>query len=123
MKFITRALSVIFIPKGARAKSVYLLLMIFIVAFFAGALAFPSYWDRYVDKINAKTHTLKMPVVNKINIPHFYKLPFKLGLDLQGGSHLVYLADLSNVDSKDYANSMSGLRDVIERRVNAFGIS
>lgn len=123
MKFITRALSVIFIPKGARAKSAYLLLMIFIVAFFAAALAFPNYWDRYADKINGKARAVKIPVVNKINIPHFYKLPFRLGLDLQGGSHLVYLADLSSVDPKDYANSMSGLRDVIDRRVNAFGIA
>lgn len=98
-------------PRGARAKSAYLLLLIFIAAFFAAALAFPTYWDRYADKIKWA------------HIPHFYKLPFKLGLDLQGGSHLVYLADLSSIDSKDYAGSMSGLRDVIERRVNAFGIA
>ena len=123
MKFITRFLSFIFIPKGARAKSAYLLLLIFIVALFAAAFSFPTYWDRYADKINSAAREIKVPIINKINIPHFYKSPFKLGLDLQGGAHLVYLADLSNTDPKDYVDSMSGLRDVIERRVNAFGIA
>ncbi len=52
--------------------------------------------------------------------PHF---PFKLGLDLQGGSHLVYKADTSNISAKEVADSMSALRDVIERRVNLFGVS
>src|SRR3972149_3804579 len=123
MKFVTRFLSFIFIPKGARAKSAYLLLLIFIVALFAAAFSFPAYWDRYADKINSAARETKVPIINKINIPHFYKSPFKLGLDLQGGAHLVYLGDLSNVDPKDYAGSMSGLRDVIERRVNAFGVA
>ena len=123
MKFVTRFLSFIFIPKSARAKSAYLLLLIFIVAFFAAAFSFPSYWDRYAEKINSFADKTKVPVISKINIPHFYKLPFKLGLDLQGGAHLVYLADLLNTDPKDYAGSMSGLRNVIERRVNAFGVA
>ncbi len=49
--------------------------------------------------------------------------PFKLGLDLAGGSHLVYEADVSSVDSLEIPQLMSVLRDVIERRVNAFGVS
>ncbi|MFC1721306.1 protein translocase subunit SecD [Patescibacteria group bacterium] len=47
----------------------------------------------------------------------------RLGLDLQGGSQLVYQADLSNIDPADYAEAMAGVRDVIERRVNLFGVS
>jgi preprotein translocase subunit SecD len=47
----------------------------------------------------------------------------KLGLDLQGGSHLVYEADISGVSPDDVADAMAGVRDVIERRVNAFGVS
>lgn len=49
--------------------------------------------------------------------------PFKLGLDLAGGSHLVYVADTSGVDSSEVSELMSTLRDVIERRVNSFGVS
>ncbi|MBI5787012.1 MAG: protein translocase subunit SecD, partial [Candidatus Niyogibacteria bacterium] len=48
---------------------------------------------------------------------------YRLGLDLQGGSHLVYSADVSGVSSDQVKESMEGLRDVIERRVNAFGVA
>jgi preprotein translocase subunit SecD len=50
------------------------------------------------------------------------KYPFKLGLDLSGGTHLVYNADVSKIDSTQIDDSMNALRDVIERRVNTFGI-
>jgi preprotein translocase subunit SecD len=49
--------------------------------------------------------------------------PWKLGLDLVGGSHLVYQIDLSNVSSTDQTSVINGLRDVIEKRVNLFGVS
>lgn len=48
---------------------------------------------------------------------------FKLGLDLSGGTQLVYKADLSKIPGGDVAESMSALRDTIERRVNLFGVS
>lgn len=51
------------------------------------------------------------------------KYPFKLGLDLAGGSHLVYEADVSGVDPGEVPALMDVLRDVIERRVNVFGVS
>src|SRR3990167_7474860 len=49
--------------------------------------------------------------------------PFKLGLDLSGGTQLVYRADLSNIQGGDVADSMAALRDTIERRVNLFGVA
>ncbi|MDP2789437.1 MAG: protein translocase subunit SecD [bacterium] len=49
--------------------------------------------------------------------------PFRLGLDLSGGSHLIYKADISALDSSQVDDSMEALRDVIERRVNLFGVS
>lgn len=53
----------------------------------------------------------------------FKKFPFRLGLDLSGGSHLIYKADISAVQSGEVGSSMDALRDVIERRVNLFGVS
>ncbi|MDO8302323.1 MAG: preprotein translocase subunit SecD, partial [Sedimentisphaerales bacterium] len=50
-------------------------------------------------------------------------LPWRLGLDLVGGSHLVYRVDLSNIGAGDRDSVLNGLRDVIERRVNLFGVS
>jgi protein-export membrane protein SecD len=51
------------------------------------------------------------------------KYAFKLGLDLNGGSHLVYRADVTSVPTVDIGPSMEALRDVIEARVNLFGVS
>lgn len=51
------------------------------------------------------------------------KYPFKLGLDLNGGSHLVYQADLSEISEGDVDGAMETLRQVIERRVNPSGVS
>ncbi len=53
----------------------------------------------------------------------FKNHPFRLGLDLSGGSHLVYKADVSAVLAGQIGDSMDALRDVIERRVNLFGVS
>jgi len=49
--------------------------------------------------------------------------PFKLGLDLSGGTQLVYRADTDAIEGKDIGESMEALRDTIERRVNLFGVS
>lgn len=51
------------------------------------------------------------------------KHPFSLGLDLSGGSHLLYDADVSAVPSGEINDSMDALRDVIERRVNLLGVT
>jgi len=53
----------------------------------------------------------------------FNSFKVHLGLDLQGGSHLVYQADVSNIDSADVEERVDALRDIIERRVNAYGVS
>lgn len=53
----------------------------------------------------------------------YYYKDFKLGLDLAGGTHLVYKADISKLASADVGSSMEALRDVIEKRVNIFGVS
>jgi preprotein translocase subunit SecD len=51
------------------------------------------------------------------------KYPFKLGLDLAGGSHLVYEADVSSLNPEEVPELMNVLREVIERRINSFGVS
>ncbi len=51
------------------------------------------------------------------------KLPWKLGLDLVGGTHLIYEIDMSQVAGVDRDSVIAGLRDVIEKRVNLFGVA
>ena len=82
-------------------KKVFItIFFILILAFFAGNLIYPQF----------------------LNLKFIPDIPFRLGLDLRGGTHLVYEADLSNIKNEDYESSMQGLRDVIERRVNLFGV-
>ncbi|MEI6627396.1 MAG: protein translocase subunit SecD, partial [bacterium] len=66
--------------------------------------------------------TLKFKEITDINLTT-YGPKFRLGLDLLGGTHLIYSADVSQVASADRANAVNGVRDVIERRVNAFGVA
>ena len=51
------------------------------------------------------------------------KFPYKFGLDIAGGTHLVYRADTTELDSTEISDSMSALRDVIEKRTNLFGVA
>ncbi len=44
------------------------------------------------------------------------------GLDLQGGIHLEYKADVSQIDSAKVSDALTAAEAVIERRVNAFGV-
>ena len=49
--------------------------------------------------------------------------PFRLGLDLSGGSHLVFNADVSKLAPADISDSMTALQEDVENRVNTFGVS
>ena len=48
---------------------------------------------------------------------------FKLGLDLAGGTELVYTADMSQTLAGERSDALSALQGVIERRVNLFGVA
>src|SRR4051794_32458107 len=49
--------------------------------------------------------------------------PLKLGLDLQGGSELELQTDMSKIAPADRDDALESARQVIEKRVNAFGVS
>jgi protein-export membrane protein SecD len=87
---------------------------ILVLILLAGSLDYPKYWDKSVDWVNAKTG---------LKLYHFPKYPFRLGLDLLGGTHLVYEADMKEIASGERDSALEGARDVIERRVNAFGVA
>jgi len=47
----------------------------------------------------------------------------KLGLDLKGGSHLVFKVDTKGIKAEDVKDALASARDIIEKRVNFFGVS
>lgn len=101
---------------SARGRVWQVFIFILILAFIGGLIDAGAYYNKGADWIADKTD-------NAIKLPHVKELAFRLGLDLQGGTHLVYEADVSSVDTKDRESATEGVRDVIERRVNIFGIS
>ncbi|MEK7507137.1 MAG: protein translocase subunit SecD [Patescibacteria group bacterium] len=91
--------------------------IIIVCAIFLAFFVYPAAWNKLADQVHAP------------HLPDWR--PFRLGLDLLGGTHLVYQADLaksaaaSGADALDQsaADAMAGVRDVIERRVNLFGVA
>ncbi len=79
----------------------------------AGSLSYPAPANWVVGQVNNATG-FKIPTIQK---------PFVLGLDLQGGTSLEYQADVSKIGTAEQRDAMSGVRDVIERRVNSLGVS
>ena len=79
-----------------------------------GVYDFPGIWNKGGQFVQAKTGWQPPVLEDK---------PFRLGLDLQGGTHLIYEANMSEIPEEDRIDALQGVRDVIERRVNAFGVS
>ncbi|MDP3093735.1 MAG: protein translocase subunit SecD [bacterium] len=105
-----------------KRKSFLVLAVIFLLALIAGALTYPKPLNSGVDFLNAKIKEV-LPEKFRFTLPLIKEIPFRLGLDLQGGTHLLYQADLGGIAAEDRKNALNGLRDVIERRVNLFGVS
>jgi len=93
------------------------IILIFILAAFAGLISLPKNFNILGKAFTRPDLNLK---VGKFSISRTFDLV--LGLDLAGGSHLVFEADTSKVAAEKLDNAISGVRDVIERRVNLFGV-
>ena len=104
--------------KTKRKTNFSLIIIAFLILLSLGAI-FPNYANPVIEKINSPF----LRINQNLALPYFSEEPFKLGLDLEGGSHLVYQADLSSIEEGKRDEAMQGLKDVIERRVNFFGVS
>ena len=74
------------------------LVLLFILAFFAFAIVALAY-------------------------PLFGREAMRLGLDLQGGLHMVYRADLSSVEPEEEAATIDGVIAVLNNRINPLGVT
>jgi len=87
-------------------KSILFIALIFIVSTLLGVFVFNP---PRVDELRESRRDLSFR-------------PYNLGLDISGGTLLIYQADLNGMKPADYNNAMTGLKDVIERRVNYSGV-
>lgn len=111
---ILRAVGSLFVPRTPRGRVRQAVFVIAALIVVAGNFADTRWWDKAADWTKARIG---------LNIPHYWNVPYRLGLDLQGGTHLVYNADVREIAGKERDDALAGVRDVIERRVNAFGIA
>jgi preprotein translocase subunit SecD len=71
-----------------------------------------------VEKINLSDINLNVGAF------HFQKsIDYKLGLDLQGGAELTYQVDMSHIPQAERDSAFESARNIIEKRVNFFGVS
>lgn len=94
------------------------LTFIFILTMLSVFVSLPSEFLIFGKKINRPNLNFK---VGKIEIKKNFDL--HLGLDLAGGSHLVFEADMAKIPVERKKSALEGVRDVIEKRVNLFGVS
>lgn len=106
---MSKPLQNIFKPSG-KNKAWWVFVVIIILTLSAFLIDAGGYYNRLVKKAN-----LPLPLTKEI--------PFRLGLDLLGGTHLVYRADVSSIADAERTSALEGVRDVIERRINVFGVS
>jgi protein-export membrane protein SecD len=97
-----------------RNRVIFVLILLFFM------LVLVKAGDNYYNKF---THWFAEKTNNVVVLPEVEESDFRLGLDLQGGSQLIYQADVSEVPDLDRDDLLEGVRDVIERRVDAFGVS
>lgn len=78
----------------------------------------------HLGSVNFEKEFVKRPLninFGRISVEKNFELV--MGLDLAGGSHLVFEAETGSLGAQEKKEAMEALREVIERRVNLFGIS
>jgi preprotein translocase subunit SecD len=99
-----------------KARTGWILGLVILFAFATFLIAGANYYNNFARFLAVKTNDV-------IVLPPVKEIPFNLGLDLQGGTQLVYEANMENIAEIDRGDAMESARDIIERRVNAFGVS
>ena len=84
-------------------------------------LTLGSLYVNFPSGIHLKFAPLKID--KEIFLPFFRELEIKKGVDLAGGTHLVFQAEMSGIDEIDRSSAIQAARDNIEKRVNLFGVS
>ena len=97
-----------------KEKSIITSIIILVFAVFAAGFINPQFFNEKIENFNERA---PFSIDRRLK-----ETEFELGLDLQGGAHLLYQADLEEVDEREVDDRMRSLRNLIERRVDRFGI-
>lgn len=94
------------------------LVLIIILSVVATYISLPSSFNFFGKKITRPSLNIKIG-----NFSLQRNFDAHLGLDLAGGSRLVFEADMSKIPVERQASALDGVKNIIETRVNLFGVS
>lgn len=119
--FLPKKLGKAIINPSSRGKIRWAFFAIILLTLYGVVTDYPQGYNKLAVSLN--TQMEKVPYLRDFQFDNIQEREFNLGLDLQGGAHLVYQADLSELEDGDELEAMARLRDRIERRINALGVS
>ena len=138
--FPLRLLASPFRLKGL-ARDRFVLCVIVVVTIAAAIVDYPKAWNNAGGWLDPKIDTALGWIGDRTGAESFHRaaqnfdIPdfpekifgrfvkeFALGLDLSGGIQMIYEADVSKIEQQDISQAMQSLRDIIEQRVNFFGV-
>ncbi len=91
-----------------------------IIILLVGAL---GYFYLYLPEYQTRILNDKNKTKEQITLNNKKPNTISLGLDLVGGSQLVYDADISKIKTENVKDSMNSLKQILEKRLNPFGVS
>ena len=94
---------------------------IIIITLIAGFINLPSIKTIAIGPIQQNINFSPNTVLTKFRINK--ELEFRRGLDLAGGTNITFRADMSEINSAQRTDALNGVKNVIERRINLFGVS
>lgn len=108
-----------------RKKTIRIFWVIVALTLFCSLLNFPKTLPIKIHFKNINwEHTLYRPNLSNIGpVPFIKNTELKYGLDLAGGSSLLFDIDTNGVSSENLPQALESLKSNIERRVNLFGVS
>jgi preprotein translocase subunit SecD len=108
------------------SKSLRVFLLILVLAVVAIVIAMPAMISMHKQVLGKNIDfDLKRPHIafNLFGKPVTNDLDLKQGLDVQGGMQVVLKADMKDIPVADRANALESAKEVIQRRVDLFGVS
>jgi protein-export membrane protein SecD len=117
LSYLPRKLGNSIVDPSDRGKTRWAAVLIIGLVLYAGSVVYPQGYNKVATSLNGLLSS------TGLSVGFAEEREFNLGLDLQGGAHLVYQANLEEVEKDEQGEALVRLRDRIERRVNSLGVS
>ena len=101
-------------------KPIILVFLVIVVGITAALFDAPNYANPQISTLNEKKNEAGFDSIP--DVPEVPNRPFELGLDLQGGMHLILKVDTSKVPLEARKDAPERALEVIRNRIDEFGV-